>query len=187
MNTIDNQIISEFRDGIFALRTRRFGTVAEIMIAKMFNLFDSNSLAFDKKNLENQRIEVKFSTVMRKNTAKIRESNVIDQCKKANLANRAMKSAEISKYKFDCNIQQIKPKEFDILYYGLFFADKIEIFKMNTSEVFNCPGASKKQHRGNKGEGQFHIKPDNIDYHHTHYYVASLTYEELYNLLKNAA
>lgn len=186
MKILNDQIISEFRDGIFALRTRRFGTVAEIMIAKMFNLLESNSLAFDKKNLENQRIEVKFSTVMKENEDTIRESNIIDQCMKANLANRAMKSTEINKYRFDCNIQQVKRKEFDILYYGLFFADKIEIFKMNTSDVFDCPGYSDKQHRGNEGEGQFHLNQDNLDYHRAHYYVASLTYEELYNLLRNS-
>ena len=29
---IGDELIEEFRDGIFALRTRRFGTVAEIMI-----------------------------------------------------------------------------------------------------------------------------------------------------------
>ena len=132
MKILNDQIISEFRDGIFALRTRRFGTVAEIMIAKMFNLLESN------------------------------------------------------KYRCDCNIQQVKRKEFDILYYGLFFADKIEIFKMNTSDVFDCPGYSDKQHRGNEGEGQFHLNQDNLDYHRAHYYVASLTYEELYNLLRNS-
>ena len=34
-NMITNEVIDEFRDGIFALRTRRFGTVAEIMIKKL--------------------------------------------------------------------------------------------------------------------------------------------------------
>lgn len=29
--------IREFRDGIFALRTRRFGTVAELMIEALYN------------------------------------------------------------------------------------------------------------------------------------------------------
>ncbi|MBD5402976.1 hypothetical protein HDR58_09325 [bacterium] len=181
MKTIE---INEFRDGIFALRTRRFGSVAEIMIQKLFNLQDSGSLAFDKKSgLTNERIEIKFSTVMKENEDKIREDNIIDQCLKANLANRAMLSTETTQHRFDCNIQQVKRKEFDILYYGLFFADKIEIFKMNTTEVFNCPGYSDKQHRGNEGEGQFHLNQDNIDFHRVHYFVKSLDYNELYELL----
>lgn len=35
--------IREFRDGIFALRTRRFGTVAELMIEALYNLSKSRN------------------------------------------------------------------------------------------------------------------------------------------------
>ena len=63
-----NDEIREFRDGIFALRTRRFGTVAEIMIKKLYNLDESGTLAFDKKDkITKNRIEVKFSTVINLN------------------------------------------------------------------------------------------------------------------------
>lgn len=167
---IGNDMIEEFRNGIFALRTRRFGTVAEIMVKKLYDLEESGSLAFDKKDCHsNERIEVKFSTVMKENDDKIRDTNVIEQCKKANLANRAMHSSDVKHYSFDCNIQQVKRKEFDILYYGLFFADIIEIYKMNSDEILNCPGYSDKQHRGNEGEGQFHLNESNIDYHRQHF------------------
>lgn len=36
-----NSEIREFRDGIFALRTRRFGTVAELMIEALYNFTKS--------------------------------------------------------------------------------------------------------------------------------------------------
>ena len=39
-----NDTIKEFRDGIFALRTRRFGTVAELMIEGLYNLGSSHNL-----------------------------------------------------------------------------------------------------------------------------------------------
>jgi len=179
---MDQRKLNEFRDGIFALRTRRFGTVAEIMIKHLYDLDESGSLAFDKRARNtNERIEVKFSTVMKENEARIREDNVIDQCYKANLANRAMNSYESGR--FDCNIQQVKRTEFDVLYYGLFFADRIEIFMMQSSEILSCPGYSDKQHRGNEGEGQFHLNQDNIEYHRQHHLQRVLTYEELYNLL----
>ncbi|MDE7211568.1 MAG: hypothetical protein K2O03_09025, partial [Lachnospiraceae bacterium] len=114
---IENEVIEEFRNGIFALRTRRFGDVAEIMIKKLYNLEEAKSLAFDKRDRNSgERIEVKFSTVMKENDDKIRDNNVIDQCRKANLTNRAMRSKDVSRYHFDCNIQQVKCKEFDILY-----------------------------------------------------------------------
>ena len=47
---MDQRKLNEFRDGIFALRTRRFGTVAEIMIKHLYDLDESGSLAFDKKD-----------------------------------------------------------------------------------------------------------------------------------------
>lgn len=182
---VGNEVVEEFRDGIFALRTRRFGTVAEIMIKKLYDLDESGTLAFDKRNrYSKERIEVKFSTVMKENDDKIRETNVIDQCKKANVSNRAMKSSEVGKYSFDCNIQQVKRKEFDVLYYGLFFADAIEIYKMSSNEILECPGYSDKQHRGNEGEGQFHLNETNIEYHRKKFLDRVLTYAELYTLLQ---
>ena len=122
--------IKEFRDGIFALRTRRFGTVAEIMIEALFQFKKSHNQFHDRfDEVANQRIEVKFSTVMKENEAKICNKNVIEQCNKANLGNRALCSSDMFNYNFDCNIQQVKRKEFDVIYYGLFFSDKIAIFK----------------------------------------------------------
>lgn len=183
---MNKERINEFRDGIFALRTRRFGTVAEIMIKRLYDLDESGSLAFDKKTKDtNKRIEVKFSTVMRENDDKIRDNNVINQCIKANLANRAMASNDVNSCNFDCNIQQVKRKEFDVLYYGLFFADAIEIYKMNSDDILNCPGYSDKQHRGNEGEGQFHLNEKNINYHRNHFLKKKLTYAELYELFDN--
>ena len=58
--------INEFRDGIFALRTRRFGNVAKIMIEKIYKLENSNKLNYDRFDVvENKKIEIKFSTVMK--------------------------------------------------------------------------------------------------------------------------
>lgn len=175
--------IKEFRDGIFALRTRRFGTVAEIMIKHLYNMSESHDLAFDKYSQTEGRVEVKFSTVMKENDDKICDTNVISQCKKANLANRSMKSSDVKKgVAFDCNIQQVKTSEFQVLYYGLFFADYIQIFAMTKEQVLNCPGYSNKQHRGNEGEGQFHLNQATISHHMQHYLKKVLTYEELYDL-----
>lgn len=175
--------IQEFRDGIFALRTRRFGTVAEIMVKHLYNMTESHDLAFDKYSKTEGRVEVKFSTVMKENDDKIRDTNVIEQCKKANLANRAMSSSDIDKgVAFDCNIQQVKTHEFQVLYYGLFFADCVEIFEMTREQVLSCPGYSNKQHRGNEGEGQFHLNQGTIQFHKDHYFKKRLSYEELYDL-----
>lgn len=175
--------IQDLRDGIFALRTRRFGSVAELMIREMLKFDRSKNQfhdLFDKQN--ERRIEVKFSTVMKANEDTIKKSNLIDQCNKAVIATRAMKSDEIDTYDFDCNIQQIKRVEFDVLYYGLFFEDKIAIFKMRSDQVLNCPGYSDFQHKGNEGEGQFHLNNASIKHHMDNHFHEWLTYEKLFSM-----
>lgn len=176
--------IKEFRDGIFELHTRRFGTIAELMIECLYGYGHSHNQfhdRFDEK--KNKRIEIKFSVAMKSNDEIINKRNAIDQCKKANLSNRILKSSETNQFDFDCNIQQVKCAEFDILYYGMFFADKIAIFSMTSSEVKMCPGYSDKQHKGNQGEGQFHLNQGSIDYHFQKHFERWLSYEELYDLL----
>ena len=178
--------IKEFRDGIFALRTRRFGTIAELMIEALYKFTKSHNQFHDRYDeTKHKRIEIKFSTVMKANESVINRSNAIDQCKKANLGNRALSSDDMYNFNFDCNIQQVKRAEFDFLYYGLFFADKIAIFQMSSDEIQSCFGYSDKQHKGNEGEGQFHLNRKSIDYHMKNHFVQWLTYEELYNLLSN--
>lgn len=180
---IVNEKIKEFRDGIFALRTRRFGTVAELMIESLYSYHQSQNQFHDRYDaVTDSRIEIKFSTVMKENETRISAQNLIDQCIKANVGNRAMNSKDIHTYRFDCNIQQVKRAEFDVLYYGLFFADKIAIFKMTSNEVLKCPGYSDFQHKGNEGEGQFHLNQGNIDWHFQNKFIQWLNYEELFNL-----
>ena len=171
--------IEEFKMGIFSLNTRRFGTLAELMIQLMYKLSDSKNLAFDKKDKNNSKIEIKFSRVMKKDKERIKIKNAIAQAKNANIKERMVKYND--KAKFDCNIQQIKTKEFDVLYYGLFFDDKVLIYKINSKDVKSIPGYSNKQHRGNEGEGQFHINDININVHKK-YLDKTLSYEDLYEI-----
>lgn len=174
-------VIDEFRSGIFSLHTVRFGRVAEIMVQKLFGMENSNTLKYDKI-LDGERIECKFSRALRENEETIKPANVLESCRKANYENRVFSSEEAESVPFDCNIQQVKRKEFDKLYYGIFFIDKIEIYVISAEEIFGLDNYSDKQHRGNIGEGQFHISNGNIKYHRERYLSAELTYEELYNL-----
>lgn len=176
-------VINNFREGIFALQTRRFGTVAELMIEVLYNLQKSKTLRFDKKD-NNQRVEIKFSKGLKENSDTIQKNNLIQQCLEALTINRAFDSTEATSQNFDCNIQQIKKKEFDILYYGIFFKDHIEIFKIKADEINNLNNYSNKQHRGNVGEGQFHLTNNNIEEHRKKYLVKILSYEELYELFQ---
>lgn len=171
--------IDKFKEGIFALNTRRFGTVPELMIQTLYGLQDSSNLAYDKKDAKNNKVEVKFSRVMKQNNKKITKENVLEQIMSTRNENRVVGSKD--NVEFDCNIQQIKTKEFDVLYYGMFYSDIIKIYKMNKDEVKKIPGYSDKQHRGNKGEGQFHINNKTKAFHEK-YLTDTLTYDDLYEM-----
>jgi len=179
--------IRNFRDGIFALRTRRFGTVAEIMIKKIHSFKDSKTLAHDLYDHDtSDRIEVKFSTVMKENDSVISQDNVLEQIMSASTSGRALKDNEIDSYNFDCNIQQIKRHEFDVLYYGLFFAESIYMFSIKSSEIADANiGYSNFQHAGNEGEGQFHINQKNFKYHVENFLLKKISYEDLFEVLKS--
>ena len=178
--------VKEFRDGIFSLNTRRFGKVAELMIKKLFNLDDSDNLAYDLKDSNGNKIEVKFSTVLKSCDSTINFENLIESVIDSNLNNRMLSFDEAQNVSFDCNIQQVKVKEFDYLYYGCFFNDKIMICKIDADMILNDPNImySDHQHRGNVGEGQFHINNTTLGNHLDRYLIQWLLYEDLLDLFQ---
>lgn len=184
---MNKDILQQFIDGIFSLNTRRFGTVAELMIKELFGFEESNSKLYDLyDSYRDLRIEVKFSRAMQEYDDAIREENVIDQCLgSAILENRSFSIDETSRIRFDSNIQQIKREQFDVLFYGLFYTDCIEIYTADADEIERIPGYSDYQHYGNKGEDQFHINNNSIDYHRQNYLNRTLTYSQLFELFSS--
>jgi len=156
----------------------RFG---EYMITKIIsNLYKPDNTSYDKKTQDNEKLESKWSRALKQNNKNDFFINLFK-----NSSNFFVKSN--TKEKFLCNIQQIKPNCFDILYYGLIFDDKILIFKIESIKLLNDIkniGYSNKQHRGNEGEGQFHINSLNLQYHIDNYLYKTITWDELVNLIK---
>jgi hypothetical protein len=108
----------KLRDGIFSLRTRRFGSVAEFMIKRMEKCGKSQNQFHDLyDDVKRRRIEVKFSVVLKKADTPISESTVLKCIEEATSAERMVAFSEWEKNPFDCNIQQIKRAEFDVLYW----------------------------------------------------------------------
>lgn len=173
------------RDGIFALHTRRFGSVAEVMIKRLIKVGRSRSLFHDLyDDAKKHRIEVKFSRVLKKSETTISEATVLTCIAEATAANRLIRFDEWQRFRFDCNIQQIKRAEFDVLYYGLFFADCVWIFRIESGEIGSEIFYSNKQHKGNVGEGQFHINQDTLAIHLKRHKYRSLSYDDLATLLQ---
>lgn len=64
---------------------------------------------------------------------------------------------------FDMNFQQIKPACADVFIWIAVWRDVIKYWVISSTEVKSNRYYSDKQHRGNIGEGQLHIKDNNID------------------------
>jgi hypothetical protein len=175
--------VDKFVNGIFNLQTRRFGTLAEIIIRRKYKLEKSKSNDYDALD-GNNKIEIKFARVIAKRRNKITEANVIDEVSgETSILDRAIPSTDtISSY--DANIEQIKPSFFDQLYYGLFYKDCVKIYSLKPNQLSKVE-YSNKQHPSNGNqieEGQFHIKNTNIK-NHNQFFLCSMTYEEIFKLL----
>ena len=68
-----------------------------------------------------------------------------------------------SKKPFDMNFQQVKPKCCDVFVWIGVWRDTIKYWVLSSKEVEKNKYYSKGQHRGNIGEGQLHLKHDNIE------------------------
>ena len=183
MTKIDPEV---FRRGIFNLRTRRFGTAAELLIQRLLGANKGRTQFHDLYDDRNShRIEVKFSTVNTSSDEPINLANLLAAIEKAGLE-RAVPYSSWKNFKFDCNIQQVKIVEFDVLYYGLFFSDVIVIFRIDTDVIPNDRAIffSNKQHKGNVGEGQFHINNTTLPHHLKTYLYKVIGYEDFLDLLE---
>ena len=67
-----------------------------------------------------------------------------------------------SKQPFDMNFQQVKPKCCDVFIWIGVWRDVIKYWVLSSKEMEKNKYYSKGQHRGNTGEGQLHLKHDNI-------------------------
>ena len=67
-----------------------------------------------------------------------------------------------SKRDFWMNFQQIKPAHCDVFVWVAVWRDLIKYWILSSREVESHARYSKGQHRGNVGEGQLHLRNDNI-------------------------
>lgn len=91
----------------------------------------------------------------------VKASRAVDFERKAPLYVKAL--ASDSNRPFDMNFQQIKPGCCDVFVWVGVWRDKIRYWVLASKEVENNRYYSTGQHRGNVGEGQLHIRHDNIE------------------------
>ncbi len=70
--------------------------------------------------------------------------------------------ASESNKRFDMNFQQIKPRYCDVFIWVGVWRDRIRYWVLASKEVEENKQYSPGQHRGNVGEGQFHLNSENV-------------------------
>ena len=90
--------------------------------------------------------------------------------------------ASDSKRPFDMNFQQVKPGCCDVFVWVGVWRDKIRYWVLPSKEVASNRYYSIGQHRGNVGEGQLHLKRDNVDKFRTY----EVQGRQLLDALRNA-
>lgn len=135
---------------LYDLSSRKFGSVwAEKHIKTIVpNLAPPTSSDFDfLLPPENIRIEVKASRATdSKSNKSFTEKSLLFSSDK----------------KYDMNFQQIKPRLCDVFIWIGIWRDLIQYWVLSSYEVEHNSNYKDKQHKGNVGEGQLHIKPQNI-------------------------
>ena len=172
--------MEQIKRNVISLSPRNFGeNISEVLLMKLFN-FNKEGGSHDL-NDNNIRIESKFSRALDKINASM---TTIDRI----LSDKDRGFVESTK-DFHCNIQQVKPNYFDELYYGIFFNDKILIFKLTPKQLLSDSKLNycDKQHRGNTGEGQFHIKQNNLQHHIDNYLIKELNWNQFVDTIKSSS
>ena len=90
----------------------------------------------------------------------VKASRAVDAEANAPLYIKAL--ASDSEKPFWMNFQQIKPACCDVFVWVAVWRDVIRYWVQSSCEVASNPHYSKSQHRGNVGEGQLHLRQDNI-------------------------
>lgn len=94
-------------------------------------------------------------------TIEVKASRAVDFDERAPLYVKAL--ASDSDRPFDMNFQQVKPDCCSVFIWVGVWRDKIRYWVLTSEEVRGSRYYSKGQHRGNVGEGQLHLRHDNID------------------------
>lgn len=174
--------ISVLKRNLATMSPRPFGEkVGEWLIQKLFPELEKRLKNSHDGLLQENIVEIKVSRALNKD---LHKTSVLEQL----IVSQDRILVPFDKNDdFLCNIQQIKPSLFDTLIYGIFFDDKICIFQIESEVLVSDKkiGYIDKQHRGNNGEGQFHIKRHNLNYHLENFLTKVVNYEDVLIFLEN--
>ena len=183
------KLIEKFRNGIFLAASRTYGEIfMEPIIRKWKGLSKSDTDENDGVNSNGDHEEIKCSKVL-----------LPTQNKKDSLLEKIMTVAENNVLtrlisfdnhltsKYGSNIQNIKRDHFSILIYVMLFEDCIKIFESSAEDISKIPNWCEKHGRYDElgKSGQFMITKSNIEWHLKNNLIATLTWDEVYEIAKD--
>jgi len=178
-----------FRNGIFTASSRTYGEIImEPIIRKIRGLSESDTSKNDAVNDNGEFEEIKCSKVLvtpkQEKNITIVERVLLDI--ENNELNRLVKFVDRLREKYLSNIQNVKRDHFSKLVYVMLFEDCLKIFESDTEDISNIPNWSGKHGRYDKlgKSGQFGITKNNIEWHLKNNLVATLTWDEVYEISK---
>jgi|6_EtaG_2_1085325.scaffolds.fasta_scaffold98897_2 hypothetical protein len=184
--------IKKFRNNIFVAGPRVYGEqFMEPIIRKIRGLFESDTDENDAKNGDDEFVEIKCSKVLlktqkNKNNKTGLRGRIMSQDDNYVL-NRLIPFDDCYKTKYLSNIQNVKRDHFSKLVYGMLFEDCLKIFESDREDISNIPRWSDKHGRFDElgKSGQFGITHNNIEWHLKNNLVATLTWEDIYEMTED--
>jgi hypothetical protein len=185
-----NKEVEKFRNNIFTAQGRVYGEIfMEPIIRKIRGLSVSDTDENDAKNGDGEFVEIKCSKVLLKKKQN-KNNTLLEQIMSNNnsyVLNRLISFDDCYIKKFLSNIQNVKRDHFSELVYVMLFEDCIKIFTSNREDISDIPVWSDKHGRFDEHgkSGQFGITHNNIEWHIKNNLVDTLTWEEVYDMVKD--
>jgi|TARA_Y100000310_G_C20432291_1_gene692041 hypothetical protein len=184
-----NKLIEKFRNGIFLASSRTYGEIfMEPIIRKWKGLSESDTDENDGVNDNGDPEEIKCSKVLlpiQNKKAFLLEK--IMTVAENNVLTRLISFANCLTSTYGSNIQNIKRDHFSKLVYVMLFEDCIKIFESDKEDISKIPNWCEKHGRYDAlgKSGQFNITKSNIEWHLENNLVATLTWDEVYEIAKD--
>jgi len=181
---VSNEDLSKMKASIIGMGPKNIGGFLEKILLRFYNIDEFGNTNSENDGIhQTEKIEIKSSRALHQEKTKMKTG--FDFLKNYN--RRLLSINELTNLSFDCNMQQVKPEYFDKIYYGILTENGFLVFKMNKMVLLSDKNISysDKQHRGNFGEGQFHVKKSNIKYHMLHYYEGCISWYNIIKILKD--
>ena len=172
---------NSFVKNLFSLSPRPFGDMGEEIVKMVIPSLSERKDHTHDASENGKRVEIKCSRALLS-----RKVNCLQDLLIEDFSVRAASLDQIiSEGRVDCIFEHIKTRYFDDLYYSIFTSDMLLVFKISSTELIEDKNITfcNRQTRDAEGDGQFHVKKNNIEYHIKKYLVKEISYGKLCDMI----